>query len=137
MIGRFKYEKAVGSGTPDSQMELNSTFVLAYARSWWRLSMIYDAWRKDKLGLMMTSNPILTEFEDIQILTGFETDIDGNDVPILKPAKNKITLSLNAKHWIFEQFKLCSLKFQLTSQTKPGSYSPIHPDSDMTAGHQN
>lgn len=47
---------------------------------------------------MMTSNPILTEFEDIQILTGFETDIDGNDVPILKPAKNKIALRLNVKH---------------------------------------
>lgn len=45
-----------------------------------------------QIGLDDDLSPILTEFKGIQILEGFKTGTDGKDIPILKPAKNKITL---------------------------------------------
>jgi len=45
-----------------------------------------------QIGLDDDLSPILTEFKDIQILEGFETGADGREIPILKPAKNKVTL---------------------------------------------
>ncbi|KAF7870329.1 hypothetical protein EAF04_004075 [Stromatinia cepivora] len=90
--GSFKYEKAFGPATPDSQMELDSTFIMASCTKVITSIAGLRCVEQGQIGLDDDLSPILTEFKDIQILEDFETGTDGKEVPILKPAKNKITL---------------------------------------------
>ncbi|APA11716.1 hypothetical protein SS1G_05195 [Sclerotinia sclerotiorum 1980 UF-70] len=90
--GSFKYEKAFGPATPDSQTELDSTFVMASCTKLVTSIAALRCVEQGQIGLDDDLSPVLTEFKDIQILEGFETGTDGKEIPILKPAKNKVTL---------------------------------------------
>ncbi|KAF7908375.1 uncharacterized protein EAF01_004130 [Botrytis porri] len=90
--GTFKYEKAIGPATPNSQIELDSTFVLASCTKLVTSIAGLRCVEQGQIGLDDDLSPVLTEFKDIQIIEGFETGADGKEIPILKPAKNKITL---------------------------------------------
>ncbi|CCD44768.1 similar to beta-lactamase [Botrytis cinerea T4] len=90
--GTFKYERAIGPATPNSQIELDSTFVMASCTKLIASIAGLRCVEQGQIGLDDDLSPILTEFKDIQILEGFETGADGREIPILKPAKNKVTL---------------------------------------------
>ncbi|KAF7925911.1 hypothetical protein EAE99_005946 [Botrytis elliptica] len=90
--GTFKYEKAIGPATPNSQIELDSTFIMASCTKLVTSIAGLRCVEQGQIGLDDDLSSILTEFRGIQILEGFETGTDGKEIPILKPAKNKITL---------------------------------------------
>ncbi|KAF7952358.1 uncharacterized protein EAE97_001855 [Botrytis byssoidea] len=90
--GTFKYEKAIGQATPNSQIELDSTFIMASCTKLVTSIAGLRCVEQGQIGLDDDLSPILTEFKGIQILEGFQTGTDGKDIPILKPAQNKITL---------------------------------------------
>ncbi|KAF7954494.1 hypothetical protein EAE96_005615 [Botrytis aclada] len=77
---------------PDSHIELDSTFVMASCTKLVTSIAGLRCAEQGQIGLDDDLSPILTEFKGIQILEGFETGTDGKEIPILRPAKNKITL---------------------------------------------
>lgn len=90
--GKFKYEKAIGPKNPAGDpIDLNTTFILASCTKLMTSIAAMQCVERGLITLDEDLSPILTEFKEIEIITGFK---EGSDEPILKKAENKISLRL-------------------------------------------
>lgn len=87
--GKFSYQRAFGPAKPDKPMTLDSTFIMASCTKLMTSIAAMQCVERGQIDLDDDVSGFLTELKDIEILTGWE---EGTDKPILKMAKNKITL---------------------------------------------
>lgn len=70
-------------------MTTDTTFIMASCTKLMASIAALQSVERGQIGLDDDLSTVLTEFKDIQIITGFE---EGTETPILKKAENKITL---------------------------------------------
>lgn len=75
--------------SPGEKIDINATFILASCTKLMTTIAAMQCVERGEIGLDDDVSTVLTEFKDIQILTGFNEE---TNEPILTPAKNKITL---------------------------------------------
>ncbi|KAG0645149.1 Lovastatin hydrolase [Hyphodiscus hymeniophilus] len=87
--GNFTYEKAFGLKNPIDKIGVDATFIMASCTKLMTSISALQCVERGQIGLDDDLSTVLSEFKDIQILTGFK---EGTVDPIHKKAVNKITL---------------------------------------------
>lgn len=137
MAGKFRYEKAFGYRTlketlKPEPMQIDATMWMASCTKLVTSIAAMQCVERGQLTLDGDVTGILPELKDIEILTGFDQDSDGKDIPILvkntKPITLRYVLYFVRAEWLGRMLIVCR---QLLNHSSGLSYDIFSMYSDL------